>query len=139
MSADARTSASDASPRSTRSDPTDWGDVSDSPERAGQQVPEPVDVLGEQRLVEAELLSERRQLLRRRRLTEDLHGRIARQRLGGEEDQDRNPEQDDQAQQEAPSDPNRDRPVFVDLSRGRPTPETEEVSGVGSGALPVTG
>ena len=88
MSADAPTSARDARPRSINSELTDCGEVSDCPSDPVRTLPEPGGVLIEQGLIETELLAQFRELLRGRRVAQDLDCRVSRKRLGREEDQD---------------------------------------------------
>ena len=88
-------------------------------EIAVQNAPGPVGVLGEQGLVEAELLAQRGELVGRRRVPEDRGGRVARERLRRDEHEHRDPEQDQHAEREPLERPAQQAPLAPGRRRER--------------------
>ena len=76
-------------------------------------------VLGEQRAVEAELRAQRVELVGRGGMAEDLPRGISGERLGRREDEDRDAEQDQDAEREPLDDPERQARQVAAAEPGR--------------------
>src|SRR5262249_12067776 len=102
------------------------------PEVALDEALQPIDVLRDHRPVQAELLTQRRQRLRRGVLAEERAGGVPGQRLGGREDDDRDEEERDDAER----DPAEDEPPDAVWPREGPLGRSLDLPGSRGHARP---
>src|SRR5262249_35323743 len=89
------------------------------PEVAVQQAADPVQILVDKRVVEAQLLAQRGELVRRSRVREDLLRGVAGQRLGGEKHEHGDADEDQDAEPVSHQDPPREAPATPGRGRER--------------------